>query len=67
MKKSAPKRRRQTRRAARLQTPVLPRLPEQIRLLAKAACAALGGIGHLSLDEWHDVQQQLKPRLENGH
>lgn len=48
-----------------MHTPVLPGLPEQIRLLVHAACAAHGGMGCMTLDAWRDVEQQLKRRLKD--
>ncbi len=39
-------------RAGTLHSLVLPRAPGQVRLLVDAACAAYGGMGHMTLDEW---------------
>jgi hypothetical protein len=64
MKKPAINKRQPARSAGTLHTPVLPELPGQIRLLVHAACAALGGMGRMSLDEWRDLEQQLKRRLQ---
>jgi hypothetical protein len=49
----------------RFRPPVPQRFPEGIRLLVHAACAAHGGPGRMSLADWHDVEQQIKRRLEN--
>jgi hypothetical protein len=64
MKKPAINKHQPARSAGTLHTPVLPVLPEQIRLLVQGACAAKGGMGHMSLDEWRDLEQQLKRRLQ---
>jgi hypothetical protein len=64
MKKSDMNKGQQLKRADTLHTPVLPRAPRQIRLLVDLACAAHGGMGRMSLDEWRDLEQQLKRRLQ---
>jgi hypothetical protein len=64
MKNPAINKHRPGRSAGTLHTPVLPELPEQIRLLVQAVCAAHGGMGRMSLDEWRDLEQQLKRRLQ---
>ena len=64
MKKPAFDKRQRATRADTHHTPALS-LPEQLRLLVHAACAAFGGMGHMTLDEWRDVEQQLKRRLQN--
>lgn len=47
-----------------LHTPVTPKLPEKIRQLVSAACAAHGGAEHMTLDQWRDVERELQSRLE---
>ena len=64
MKKPAINRDQQARSFGTLHTPVLPGLPERIRRLVNAACAARGGMGRMSLNEWRDLEQQLKRRLQ---
>ena len=66
MKKSAFEKRRRATRADMHHTPAFS-LPAQLRLLVHGACAAFGGMGHMTLDEWRDVEQQLKRRLQNEH
>ena len=54
-------------RSSSLHTPVLPRLPEEILRLMAAIYAAHGGAERMSLGEWHDVEEELKSRLENEY
>jgi hypothetical protein len=51
--------------AGTLYTPVLPRLPKRMRLLVNAAIAAHGGLEHMSLNEWREVEQELKQKLQS--
>jgi|GEM_PF-5843519 hypothetical protein len=51
--------------ARTLHTPVLPPLPERIRLLVNDAYAARGGANRMTLDDWRDAEQEVKQRLEN--
>ena len=51
--------------ASTLHTPVLPGLPDSIRRIINATYAAHGGAEHMTLDEWRDLEQQLKRRLQN--
>ena len=53
--------------AARMRAPVLPGLPERIRRLINAAYAAHRGAEHMTLDEWRDLEQRLKKKLESEH
>ena len=53
--------------ALALHAPMLPRVPERIRRLVNAAYAAHGGADHMTLDEWYDVEEELKRKLENEH
>lgn len=53
--------------AVTLHTPVLPRLPEKILRLMNAAYAAHGGAERMRLGEWHDVEEELKSKLENEY
>ena len=48
-----------------LHTPVLPHRSEIIRSLVEAAIAAHGGAGHMNLDSWRNVEQELKRKLES--
>ena len=52
-------------RARTLRTPVLPALPERIRQLLNAAYAAYGPAERMSLDQWRDVEQEIKRRINN--
>jgi hypothetical protein len=65
MKKPAINKDQHAKSAGTLHIPVLPGLPEQIRLLVNVACAAHGGIGCMSLNDWRDVEQQLKRRFKD--
>jgi hypothetical protein len=53
--------------ALALHAPMLPRIPERIRRLVNAAYAAHGGAERMRLGEWHDVEEELKFRLENEY
>ncbi len=67
MKKASNNNRHPAGYAGTLHVPLPPRAPGQIRLLVDAACAALGGMAHMTLADWRDVEQQLKQRLNNEH
>jgi len=67
MRTSRMNRSQQSTSAPTLHTPVLPQLPERIRRLANATYSVHGGIEHMSLDDWREVEQELKRRLENEH
>jgi len=54
-------------RSSTLHAPVLPRLPEKILRLMDAAFAARGGAERMSLSQWHDVEEELKSRLEDKY
>lgn len=54
-------------RSSTLHVPVLPQLPEKILRLMDAAYAARGGAERMSLGQWHDVEEELKSRLEDEH
>ena len=64
MKKPATNKHQPAGSAGTLHTGVFSGLPEQIRRLIQAVCAAHGGMGRMSLDEWRDLEQQLKRRLQ---
>ena len=53
----------QLKSATTLHTLVLPRLPERILRLVSGAYATHGGAEHMTLDEWRDLEQQLKRKL----
>jgi len=53
--------------ALTLHTPLLPRLQEKILQAMAAIYAAHGGAERMSLGEWHDVEEELKSRLENEY
>ena len=38
-------------------------LADEIRLLVQAACAARLGAAQMTLDDWRDVEQEVKGRL----
>ncbi len=42
-----------------------PRLPGRIRLLLYAAYATRGGSERMTLNDWRDVEEEMKRRLEN--
>jgi hypothetical protein len=65
MKKPQNNKQQQLQSARTLHTPVLPPSPEKIRSLVDAAIAAHGGTGHMNLDMWRDVEQELKRKLES--
>jgi len=67
MKKPGTENHPQTANALTLHTPVLPRLPAKIRRLVRAAYAAHGGAESMKLDEWREMEQELKRKLENEH
>lgn len=67
MKKPSNNNRQPAGDAGTLHVPILSRAPGQIRLLVDAACSVYGGMGHMTLDEWRDLEQQLKRRLNNEH
>ena len=67
MKTPGTKNHSQTADAFALRTPVLPRLPAKIRRLVRAAYAAHGGAESMKLDEWREMEQELKRKLENEH
>ena len=53
--------------AGTLRTSVLPQLPESIGRLIKATYAAHGGAEHMTLDDWRDLEQQLRCRFQSEH
>jgi hypothetical protein len=67
MKKPRIERHQRSTNARTLQNPVFPPLPEKLRRLVNASYAAHGGVEHMSLDQWRDLEQELKRRLENWH
>ena len=42
-----------------------PIITEQIRRLVYTCCANRGGPDHMSLNDWRDLELQLKGKLEN--
>jgi hypothetical protein len=58
-------RHQQATNALKLQVPVLPQFPERLRRLVNAAYAAYGGAESMTLNDWRDLELQLKPRPEN--
>ena len=57
----------QSTSAPTLHTPVLPQLPERIRMLVNATYSVHGGVEHMSLDAWRDAEQELKRKLEDEY
>jgi hypothetical protein len=53
--------------ALMLHAPVLPQLPERLRRLVNAAYAAYGGAENMTLNDWRDLEMELKRKLENEH
>ncbi len=49
--------------AATLQAAAECLLTDQLRLLISAACVARLGAAQMSLDDWRDVEQEVKQRL----
>lgn len=47
--------------------PDMPPLPEDIQRLVNTYSATHGGIDHMNLDAWRDLEQQLNRRIENEH
>ncbi len=50
--------------AATLRTAAVPAVPEAIRLLVNAACAARGGTRQMTLDDWRDVERELQRKFD---
>jgi len=42
-----------------------PQFTQPIRLLVDAACAARAGAGQMTLNDWRDVEREVKRRLEH--
>jgi len=40
---------------------------QQIRLLVNAACAARASAGQMTLNDWRDVEQEVKRRINNEY
>ena len=53
--------------ALTLHTPVLPQFPERLRRLVTAAYASHGGAEYMKLDDWRDLELELKRRLEHEY
>jgi hypothetical protein len=51
--------------ALTLHAPVSPQFPERLRGLVNAAYAAHGSAENMSLNDWRDLEMELKRRLEN--
>ena len=45
--------------------PELPQFPEKLHRLLNIAYAAYGGAESMTLNDWRDLELQLKQRLEN--
>ena len=50
-----------------LHAQVLRQLPERLFGLVNARYAAHGGAQNMKLDDWRDLELELKRRLENEH
>ena len=50
-----------------LHAPVLRQLPERLRGLVSAAYAGHGGAENMKLNDWRDLELELKRRLENEY
>ena len=46
---------------------VLPQLPERLHGLVNAAYASYGGAENMKLNDWRDLELELKSRLENEY
>ena len=55
------------KRVGTLHNKVLSRVLDEIRSLVNATYAEHGGMDHLTLGEWCDLEQEIKRRLEQGH
>jgi hypothetical protein len=55
----------QATNALNLKVSVLPHLPEKLRRWVNAAYAAHGGAELMTLDDWRELELQLKRRLKN--
>jgi hypothetical protein len=53
--------------AAASQADAEPQLAHQIHLLIDAACAARAGAAQMTLDDWRQVELEVKRRLQNEH
>jgi hypothetical protein len=53
--------------ALMLHAPVLPQLPERLRGLVNAAYAGHGGAENMKLNDWRDLELELKRRLEHEY
>lgn len=47
-----------------LRTPVVSVLPDKIRRLLNAACAARGGADCMTLNDWRETEQEIKRQLK---
>ena len=50
-----------------LHAPVLPQFPERLCGLVNARYAAHGGAQNMKLEDWRDLELELKRRLENEY
>lgn len=50
-----------------LHNPVLPHVLNEVRSLVNATYALHGGMGHLTLNEWRDLEQEIKRKLEQEY
>jgi hypothetical protein len=46
-----------------VQSPFRPRINRHIHRLINAAFAARAGAAHMTLDDWRDVEQELKRKI----
>ena len=53
--------------ALTLYAPAWRQLPENVRRLVNETYAARGGAERMTLDDWRDVEQELKRRLEDEY
>ena len=42
-----------------------PTLPEQIRRLTNVACAVRGGAERMSLNDWREVEEEIKRKIKD--
>ena len=55
--------REQLKSALSQRTPIVPRVSGRIRQLVNSACAARGGAGRMTLNDWLKAEQELKHEL----
>lgn len=52
-------------KSIRVQSRFRPRINWKIQSLINAAYAARAGAAHMTLDDWRDVEQELKRKIAN--